>query len=459
MNLNLNFLIKCKFKSIVIFNSVKYMEKSYIAIINDNRTQNNFNGTQKNNNSKEISYPNNKESSSGINIIIETLINKKILKENNAKEKISQNKKNILNQFYKTTKNFFNNINNNNVYEEMNQKYQNEHNAKKTSAFKKEFLFVSKTDTVNINEQNNFSPMKHEKNYLNDNKKDISKNKIFNMQKCFNDRSLIRQKTVDFFYKDKNQDNFISNGNLVKNIKNKKKNLSMQFVSSVFCLNNCNINYNIINAMYKNNKYVKEKKNTINKNNPKTNFFFHNKTTSLYNNYENSKNSILMKKNGSFSQYEHTFNLIKNDLTVLASTRSFNTNKNILNKKTINLRSIGNKFSILNTLLNNMSIVFPNNKIKIGAVEKMKTLPNELIYFLYVDKINEGYFFKGIYKRGFDFRHTCNKIYGISISPLTLSYEKFYILIENEEKNFIFSNLNKIDNPKFSKTILLIKCK
>ena len=454
------------------------MDKSYISIssfddinydlsVNENQTQNDFNtNPNNNNNANENTNPNNNENHPYINSIIEALINKKISKENEFKEKISQNKKNILNQFYKTTNNFYNtnsNINNNSInhdHEEIKQKYKNERKIKKSSFFKSEDLFISKTDIVNINEPDKFSPIKPE-NYLNDDKRKISKNKkrILKKQKSFNNKSLTRQKTVDFSFKDENKENIKSNGNLIKNIKYKGKNLSMQFVSSVVYLNNCSINYNIINTMNKKNKHAKENMKIINKKNSKNNFFKPNKTTSFYNNYENNKNSVLMKNNDSFNQNEHTFNLIKNDITLLTSMRNLNQKKNITNNKIIKHKSIGNKFSILNTLLNNKLIIFPNNEYQIGAVEKMKTLPNSLVYFLYVDKINEGYSFKGIYKKGFNFRHTCNKIYGISIAPLTLSYEKFYILVENEEKNFNFSNLNKIDNPSFTKTILLIKSK
>ena len=79
---------------------------------------------------------------------------------------------------------------------------------------------------------------------------------------------------------------------------------------------------------------------------------------------------------------------------------------------------------------------------------------------IYVDKINEGYSFKGIYKRGAsEVNHICNKIYGIPNTPLLLSYEKFYILVEKEDKGFEFRKLRDINVFSFVKTILLIKNK
>ena len=90
----------------------------------------------------------------------------------------------------------------------------------------------------------------------------------------------------------------------------------------------------------------------------------------------------------------------------------------------------------------------------------MKARPNNGVYFIYVDKVNEGYSFKGIYKRGpSEINHICNKIYGIPNTPLMLSYEKFYILVENEDKKFEFKKLRDINVLSFIKTILLIKNK
>ena len=142
---------------------------------------------------------------------------------------------------------------------------------------------------------------------------------------------------------------------------------------------------------------------------------------------------------------------IKVKKSLLSKIALKNTSKN-------NIKKIGNKISLLNTLLNNNLIIFQNPYHQQEAIEKLKSRPNNGVYFIYVDKINEGYSFKGIYKRGpSEINHICNKIYGIQNTPLMLSYEKFYILVENDNKNFEFKKLRDINTLSFVKTILLIK--
>ena len=145
---------------------------------------------------------------------------------------------------------------------------------------------------------------------------------------------------------------------------------------------------------------------------------------------------------------------------------SLKVKKNTLSKMALknpskeNLKRIGNKISLINTLLNNNLILFQKNNHQKEAIEKLKSRSNNGVYFIYVDKINEGYSFKGIYKRGAsEVNHICNKIFGIPNTPLMLSYEKFYILVENDNKNFEFKKLRDINVLSFIKTILIIKNK
>ncbi len=137
--------------------------------------------------------------------------------------------------------------------------------------------------------------------------------------------------------------------------------------------------------------------------------------------------------------------------------RKRNNNSNLKRKKCY---PIGNKISVIKTLSNNNYIKFIKEDYRKEAINKLKHYSNSGVYFIYVDKINEGYSFKGIYKRGpSEINHICNKIFGIPNAPLILSYENFYILIEGEKGDFTFSKLNNIDVLSFQKSILLIKNK
>ena len=145
---------------------------------------------------------------------------------------------------------------------------------------------------------------------------------------------------------------------------------------------------------------------------------------------------------------------------------SIKVKKNIKSKMALknsskeSLKKFGNKISVINTLLYNNLILFQKNIHQKEAIEKLKARPYNGVYFIYVDKINEGYSFKGIYKRGAsEVNHICNKIFGIPNTPLMLHYESFYILVENDYKSFEFKKLSDINVLSFIKTILLIKNK
>lgn len=191
--------------------------------------------------------------------------------------------------------------------------------------------------------------------------------------------------------------------------------------------------------------------------------------TNLNRKHNNNNNNILAKKK--LLHYNNNTNLnsgnnINNKIVPIISKMplSIKVNKNRLLKMPLknpiknNLKKNGNKNSLINTLLNNNLIIFQNVHHQHDAIEKLKSRPNNGVYFIYVDKINEGYSFKGVYKRGpSEVNHICNKIYGIQNTPLMLSYEKFYILVENDYKSFEFKKLEDINVLSFPKTILLIK--
>ena len=51
---------------------------------------------------------------------------------------------------------------------------------------------------------------------------------------------------------------------------------------------------------------------------------------------------------------------------------------------------------------------------QIEAINKLKQHTHLGLYFIYAEKINEGFLFKGIYKKGIsEVNPICNKIYGV----------------------------------------------
>ena len=141
---------------------------------------------------------------------------------------------------------------------------------------------------------------------------------------------------------------------------------------------------------------IKKKLNINNLNN-----FNGNGNNSLLNNHSNSNNSNTDTNNKN--------NKKNNSLNVIINT--------------------GNIFATLNTLHKNSILKYTKLTQQIEAINKLKQHSYSGIYFIYVDKVNEGFLFKGIYKRGVsEINPICNKIYGIQNTPLMISYEKFLIL-------------------------------
>ena len=118
----------------------------------------------------------------------------------------------------------------------------------------------------------------------------------------------------------------------------------------------------------------------------------------------------------------------------------------------------GNKFAILNSIHKNNLIKYAKLTQQIDAINKLKQHSYLGVYFIYVEKINEGFLFKGIYKRGAsEVNPICNKIFGVQNTPLMLSYEKFLILAENNKKEFVPVKLSTINAINYTNAILLVK--
>ena len=308
-------------------------------------------------------------------------------------------------------------------------------------------------DNKLINGSNNYQSNNINNNQTNNNTK---KNKyLIKYKTSFNKNINFNNNSQYFDYKNFSGKTKIKKFN--KKIKNditpetktiKSKNYILKKKNNSFVLNRDNnkINNNIINKqMY---QTINNIRNNINHNNDNNN----NKVKNSLN-YNNSINNGKTQNNKVIpiiSQIPISLKVKKNIISKISLKTSTKNN----NKK------IGNKNAILNSILNNKLIIFQKVHQQHEAVEKLKIRPNNGVYFLYVDKVNEGYSFKGIYKRGpSEINHICNKIYGIPNTPLMLSYEKFYILVENEEKTFEFKKLSDINVLSFAKTILLIKKK
>ena len=137
-------------------------------------------------------------------------------------------------------------------------------------------------------------------------------------------------------------------------------------------------------------------------------------------------------------------------------------NKKIINNNT-NLNaninsSTGNKFSIMNTILKNKLLKYSKLTQQIEAFNKLKQFSYLGLFFIYAEKIKEGFLFKGLYKREIsEENHICNKIFGVANIPMVLSFEKFLILTENNKKEFVPLKLNGTNLVNYTKTILLVK--
>ena len=290
----------------------------------------------------------------------------------------------------------------------------------------------------------------------------------------------------------KNNTNINSNNQTLNNIKHKRKNNSVIIKRDISKEQNDRIKeiYLLSNNIY-NNKIKEQKKfyhfNTNNNLDSRKNSDSHlNEINQLKNNIKNIINQIpslcknpMTTKNKKISMSK----IIKKKLNINNLNNSNGNNNSVLNNNGINSSNsnnntdtsnknkkknsninvnvnvnIGNKFAILNTIHKNNLIKYTKLTQQIEAINKLKQHLYSGIYFIYVEKINEGFLFKGIYKRGAsEINPICNKIYGVQNTPLMLSYEKFLILTENNKKEFIPLKLSSINLINYSNSILLVR--
>ena len=290
----------------------------------------------------------------------------------------------------------------------------------------------------------------------------------------------------------KNNTNINSNNQTLNNIKHKRKNNSVIIKRDISKEQNDRIKeiYLLSNNIY-NNKIKEQKKfyhfNTNNNLDSRKNSDSNlNEINQLKNNIKNIINQIpslcknpMTTKNKKISMSK----IIKKKLNINNLNNSNGNNNSILNNNGINSSNsnnntdtsnknkkknsninvnvnvnIGNKFAILNTIHKNNLIKYTKLTQQIEAINKLKQHLYSGIYFIYVEKINEGFLFKGIYKRGAsEINPICNKIYGVQNTPLMLSYEKFLILTENNKKEFIPLKLSSINLINYSNSILLVR--
>ena len=292
----------------------------------------------------------------------------------------------------------------------------------------------------------------------------------------------------------KNNTNINSNNQTLNNIKHKRKNNSVIIKRDISKEQNDRIKeiYLLSNNIY-NNKIKEQKKfyhfNTNNNLDSRKNSDSHlNEINQLKNNIKNIINQIpslcknpMTTKNKKISMSK----IIKKKLNINNLNNSNGNNNSVLNNNGINSSNsnnntdtsnknkkknsninvnvnvninTGNKFAILNTIHKNNLIKYTKLTQQIEAINKLKQHLYSGIYFIYVEKINEGFLFKGIYKRGAsEINPICNKIYGVQNTPLMLSYEKFLILTENNKKEFIPLKLSSINLINYSNSILLVR--
>ena len=336
------------------------------------------------------------------------------------------------------------NDNSNNTIVPINQNNNtnNNYNGKYTTYDNK--LINGSNDYQNINKIKNNYLIKNK--YLQKNKTSNNKNNSFQNNVAYIDyRNISGRVNINNNNKTNQNKNNILDKNLIKpkNFKLKKKNNSFVLNRDINKINNNVANKSIYQTLSNNNnKIIFCNDNNYNSNTQKNLLNYNNEL----NNGKNQNNKVIPI----ISKMPISLKVKKNLMV-----------KNGLKNSTKNTkRKIGNKISVLNTLLNNNLLLFQKANHQQEAIEKLKSRQNNGVYFIYVDKVNEGYSFKGIYKRGTsEINHICNKIYGIPNSPLILLYEKFYILVENEDKTFEFKKLSDINVFSFLKTILLIKNK
>ena len=395
----------------------------------------------------------------------------------------------IINKKNREKNSFSNNINN--IY---NFKYGNNANNYEIKNILNQDKIKNKLIQNFTNNSNLINGNLNNLNNNKDNSDDNSNNTIVQINNNnYNGKYYINEnKIINGSNNNENYNNINYNNPSIKN-KNQKEYKILNNKNTSFKSNNSYLDYKNSSNRFSQKKINEEKNNYLEKRlkkpkiiKKKNNSFILNREINLINNkiinklnyqtLNNNKNNALFNNNAnnkahirkSLLNYDNTINNgnANNKIIPIVSKMPISIKKNLLSKISTkptqkeNLKKNGNKIALLNTLLNNNLILFQNSQHQHEAIEKLKSRPNNGVYFIYVDKINEGYSFKGIYKRGAsEVNHICNKIYGIPNTPLMLSYEKYYILVEKEDKEFEFKKLRDINVISFIKTILLIKNK
>ena len=457
--------------------------------INNFIPQNNFNGNGFNygcfdniNNNININNINN-----NINIndgnLAEIIFQKQLKTKNILKNKdennniINSNINNMNNKNKLISKNNYINKNNNNYSSNINKiqkKIQNDNKSRTQQNYKKVAMSEKSNDIdLNLNQNIDKAQTKIKLNYRhisnskipnknNSNINSTSNNHISNnnrQQKRKNNSVIIKR---DSFKEksDKSKDIILGENNNSNNNANPQKNFYH------FNTNNnleSRLNSNEINSLKNNIKNIINKlptfyKNPLTTKNKKVSMSKIIKKKINLNNANNLSNS-----NGNSSINNHNgINLSNHNNNNNLNIKNEKKNKKIVSNNTklnANINSgTGNKFSIMNTILKNKLLKYSKLTQQIEAFNKLKQFSYLGLFFIYAEKIKEGFLFKGLYKREIsEENHICNKIFGIANIPMVLSFEKFLILTENNKKEFVPLKLNGTNLINYTKSIILVK--
>ena len=365
-----------------------------------------------------------------------------------------------------------NNNNNSSNINKIQKKIQNDNKSRTQQNYKK-VVMSEKPNAIDLNLNQNIDKAKTK---LKMNYRHISNSKIPNkntsninstsnnhvpnnnrQQKRKNNSVIIKR---DSFKEksDKSKDIYLGENNISNNNANPQKNFYHFNTNNNF---ESRLNSNEINSLKNNIKNINNKLPTFYKNPLTTK----NKKVSMSkiikkkinlnnaNNLSNSNgNSSINNHNGINLSNHNNNNYLNNDKK---SKKIGNTNTNL----NANINSgTGNKFAIMNTILKNKLLKYSKLTQQIEAFNKLKQFSYLGLFFIYAEKIKEGFLFKGLYKREIsEENHICNKIFGVANIPMSLSFEKFLILTENNKKEFVPLKLNGTNLINYTKTILLVK--
>ena len=436
---------KINFKKVNGINKIKQRSKNYSVqlvsslgfVINNLAKRNNGNNNYPfiNHNDNNLNLIQNGENSKLMNQMTTNDFRNNKLKKNNTD--YTDINGNLIHRDYEDNDNSNNTI----VPGNQNNCTNNNYNGKYSNYDNK--LINGSNDYQSINKIKNNYLIKNK--YLQKNKTSNKKNNSFQNNVAYIDYKNISGRVNN---NNNNQINHNKNNIIEKNLI-KPKNFKLKKKNNSFVLNR---DINKIN----NNVASKSIYQNLNSNNNKIIFCNDNYNSNTQKNLLNYNNEINNGKN----QDNKVIPIISKMPISLKVKKNLLIKNGLKNSTKNTKRKIGNKIAVLNSLLNNNLILFQKPSHQQEAIEKLKSRQNNGVYFIYADKVNEGYSFKGIYKRGTsEINHICNKIYGIPNSPLILLYEKFYILVENEDKTFEFKKLSDINVFSFVKSILLIKNK